>query len=135
MANLEGRKFSLKTTLQIAVQIITRSQDLHHQRLVHAGIKPDNLCIGLRARGKDGMVYMIDFDRAQEYIDRGGDLIPNKAQGLGNHLWTSLNVDHKNQPARRDDMESAGYLFVYFLTDRDLAVARRFFPQRGRNNQ
>ncbi|ODO00109.1 hypothetical protein I350_06734 [Cryptococcus amylolentus CBS 6273] len=84
----EGKKLSLKTTLQAADQIITRIEALHQTGLVHRDVRPENFCIGFKESGKDGTVYMIDFDKS-----KGG-----------------------SSPSRRDDMESAGYVFVYCLT-------------------
>ncbi|ODN74106.1 hypothetical protein, variant 2 [Cryptococcus amylolentus CBS 6039] len=65
----EGKKLSLKTTLQAADQIITRIEALHQTGLVHRDVRPENFCIGFKESGKDGTVYMIDFDKSKGYID------------------------------------------------------------------
>ncbi|TYJ58410.1 hypothetical protein B9479_000956 [Cryptococcus floricola] len=112
----EGKKLSLKTTLQVADQIITRIEALHQTGLLHRDVRPENLCIGLQESGKEGTVYMIDFDKSKGYIDPDGTHAFNYGTSSGSSAWSSLNVFIGSSHSRRDDMESAGYVFVYCLT-------------------
>lgn len=62
-----GRRFSLKTTLMIADQILCRLEIVHAKGYIHRDIKPDNFLIG---RGiYRHMVHIIDFGLAKLYRD------------------------------------------------------------------
>ena len=62
-----GKKFSLKTTLMIADQIITRLEDMHNKNFIHRDMKPDNFLVGKGS--KQDMINMIDFGLAKRYRD------------------------------------------------------------------
>lgn len=62
-----GGKFSLKTTLLIADQILQRVEDLHSINFIHRDVKPENFCIGIDAN-KD-TVHMLDFGLSKRYSD------------------------------------------------------------------
>ncbi|ODN74119.1 hypothetical protein L202_07576 [Cryptococcus amylolentus CBS 6039] len=111
---VEESKFSLKTTLQIMNQVITRIQALHERHIVHRGIRPDNFCIGLRGSKTENKVYLIDFDLSKKYI-MDGVHIQDYGDNVGNQDWTSLAIAEGYEPVRRDDMESAGFLAIYLL--------------------
>ncbi|ODN74117.1 hypothetical protein L202_07574 [Cryptococcus amylolentus CBS 6039] len=115
MEKTKKGEFSLKTTLQIMDQVITRIQALHECQWIHRGIKPDNFCIGPIGSKSEGVVYLIDFDDVYQYISPYGNHFRDWGDNQGNRNWTSLAVDEGRQTIRRDDMESAGYMAVYFL--------------------
>ena len=46
-----GRKFSLKTVLMIANQLIYRLSHIHSKQIIHRDIKPDNVLMGVGRRG------------------------------------------------------------------------------------
>ncbi|EPS66936.1 hypothetical protein M569_07841 [Genlisea aurea] len=62
-----GRKFSLKTVLMLADQMITRIEYMHSKGFLHRDIKPDNFLMGLGR--KANQVYIIDFGLAKRYRD------------------------------------------------------------------
>jgi casein kinase 1 len=62
-----GRKFSLKTVLMLADQMIQRVEYIHSRLYLHRDIKPDNFLIG---RGKrQHYVYIVDFGLTKRYRD------------------------------------------------------------------
>ncbi|ODN93557.1 hypothetical protein L198_05423 [Cryptococcus wingfieldii CBS 7118] len=118
MEKTKEDEFSLKTTLQIMDQVITRIQALHERHYIHRGIKPDNFCIGLPGSKTENTVYMIDFDNVKVFRDPETHMhIPYQEDRnpTVNPYWSSLTVDSRIESSRRDDMESAGYMAVFFL--------------------
>lgn len=106
--------FSLKTVLMIADQLISHVEFLHGQLYIHRGIKPDNFCIGLQDQRK---IFMIDLGFAKRYRDpKTKRHMPyEKYERCANPSWCSLRVSEGTMASRRDDLESLGYMFVFFL--------------------
>lgn len=112
------RKFSLKTVLIIADQMITRCEQLHAKDYLHRDIKPDNFLIGEHKNGKAGLVHMIDFGLARRFQDRRSHKHVAFGEGksfLGTARFASVNAHHGILQSRRDDLEAVGYVLVYFL--------------------
>ena len=59
MFNYCGRRFTLKTTMMLGIELITRLEFIHHRNFIHRDIKPDNFVIGTGDRAN--VVYIIDF--------------------------------------------------------------------------
>ena len=110
------KKFSLKTTLMIAIQILDRIRHLHMHNYIHRDIKPQNFSIG---RGEnEHIIYLIDFGLAKRYREEYTNFHIPLRQNIkltGTIRYASCNALNKKELSRRDDMESIGYLLIYLL--------------------
>ena len=63
--NVCGRRFSLKTVLMLADQMLTRVEQVHGQGFLHRDMKPDNFLMGTCKKGH--IVHIIDFGLGKRY--------------------------------------------------------------------
>jgi len=107
-------RFSLKTVLMIAVQLMTRIERIHKAGILHRDLKPENLLIG-RGKNQD-IVYTVDFGLAKQYIEEGEHIKCKIGKKLaGTVMYVSQNTHKGIEQSRRDDLESIGYILIYFL--------------------
>ena len=89
---------------------------MHSKNYLHRDIKPDNFLLGLSR--KQHLIYIIDFGLSKQYRDaKTGDHIPYKdGKSLtGTVRYVSINTQIGVEQSRRDDLESLGFVYVYFL--------------------
>ena len=108
------KKFSLKTTLMLGIQILKRIQTLHENNFIHRDIKPENFTIGIKKM--NNTIYMIDYGLTRKYCDSHKNHIPYKeGKNLtGTALYASIYTHKGIEQSRRDDLESLGYMMIYF---------------------
>ncbi|KUI66456.1 Casein kinase I isoform delta-A [Cytospora mali] len=122
-----GEKFSLKTVLLLADQLICRMRRIHSKSLIHRDIKPGNFVMGSGRQGN--VVYVIDFGLATEFSGNGtqqqedGEEEEEEEEEEdgefrrslgGTSLYASLRNHSGRKQSWSDDMESLGYMLVHF---------------------
>lgn len=113
-----SRRFSLKTVLMLAIQMIERIEFVHQKGFLHRDIKPDNFVMNLAVFKQINQLFIIDFGLAKKFYDPAtNEHIPFRS---GRHMtgtarYASINSLLGVELSRRDDMEALGYVLMYFL--------------------
>eukprot|EP01062_Namystynia_karyoxenos_P028243 TRINITY_DN2142_c1_g1_i2.p1 TRINITY_DN2142_c1_g1~~TRINITY_DN2142_c1_g1_i2.p1 ORF type:complete len:1896 (+),score=220.40 TRINITY_DN2142_c1_g1_i2:84-5771(+) len=124
---VSGRRFKQPTAAWLAAEVLRCLEFVHQRGFVHRDVSPGNFCL---APG-GGRLVIIDFGLARRYRVRSGAHRPNFQAGqagdkrkCGTPAFVSLNVHHGHCASRRDDLEAAALLALYFARG-DLPWARR----------
>ncbi|KAJ3437561.1 casein kinase i-like protein [Anaeramoeba flamelloides] len=110
------RKFSLKTVLMIADQVLCLIEKVHSKSFVYRDIKPENFVIG--RKNQKNQIFIIDFGLSKLYRNFWTQKLNkyrNNRELVGTVRYSSINTHLGIEQSRRDDLESIGYMLVYFL--------------------
>ena len=110
---LFSNSFTVRQAFEIISQTLDILEKIHSKRIVHRDLKPANIVLAC-----DGKSYiLIDFGLAGFF--HSGRLAQNKnnsnTQFLGNVRFSSAMSHFGQEMTRRDDLESLGYILLYFL--------------------
>jgi serine/threonine protein kinase len=112
-----NNKFSIKTVLMIGIQILNRVESLHKIGNIHRDIKPDNFLIG--TSNKKSRIYMIDMGLSKKYLVDNEHIKYRTDKGFtGSFRYSSIRNHKGIEQSRRDDLESIGYMLLFFLKGR-----------------
>ena len=112
----QERKFSMKTCCMLGIQMIDRIEYIHSRRIIHRDIKPDNFVMGIKNRSH--IVYVLDFGLSKKYWSKSHNCHIPFCKGkklTGTARYASINALSGFEQGRRDDLESIGYIIMYFL--------------------
>lgn len=119
------KKFTIKTILMIGIQTIERLEFIHNNAIIHRDIKPDNFLVGSSSVNKKH-IHIVDFGLSKKFIDLTTykfTPFKNTHTFTGTYRFCSLRSHKRLEQSRRDDLESLGYMLIYFF--------RGFLPWQG----
>lgn len=110
------KKFGMRTVIIIAIQLIRSIQFIHENEFLHRDIKADNFVLDLDNPKK---IYCIDLGMAKRFLKNGKHIkFSTTSKFCGTPRYASISAHKCLQQSRKDDLESIGYLLVYFFKGR-----------------
>jgi serine/threonine protein kinase len=109
-------RFTLKTVLMLADQMLSCVEFIHDKNFIHRDIKPDNFVMGVGASA--AQVFIIDYGLAKKYRDQHTHTHIPYVEGkslTGTARYASVGALRGSEQSRRDDLEALGYVWLYLL--------------------
>ena len=114
---LNKEKMSIKCVCNLSIQMIEILELIHNKNIIHRDIKPSNFLMGNDLNTFNNL-YLIDFGLATKYRDSANSNHYKMIKGkklIGTVRFASVNAMNGLSQSRRDDLESIGYVLIYFL--------------------
>lgn len=107
------KKFSLKTVLMIADQLLVLLENIHNKLLLHRDIKPENILVG--KGDTSDTIFFVDFGISKYYKDNLGRHIAyrEKKSFIGTTRYASIAAHLGVEISRKDDLESLAYVIIF----------------------
>lgn len=90
-------------------------ETIHSHYVIHRDIKPANFML----RGATGEIVLIDFGLATVFVDENNRHFPPPAEPkttiIGTPKYISYNIHIGEEPSRRDDLISVGYVLLWMM--------------------
>lgn len=122
LRGMKSGRMSLKSTVQIGLQLIDLIQVVHKSGICHLDIKPDNILIASDdlTSLESSQICLIDFGISRKWRNEDGfhvkkDIID---RFVGNILFASKNAFKGYTLSRRDDLIMLTYLLCFLITGR-----------------
>lgn len=115
MFNKHDRKFDIPTILVLSIKLLDIIQNFHENNYIHRDIKPENF---LFDNGNVNKIFIIDYGLSKKYRSSRTHEHIKYSSGkslVGTPRYASLNNHIGNELSRRDDLESIGYMIIYFM--------------------
>ncbi|CAD8176568.1 unnamed protein product [Paramecium pentaurelia] len=103
------KRFSYECVCNIAYQMISILEQTHAKNIIHRDLKPENI-LGASLSDK---IYLIDFGIAKNLQQNKKS--KEKISFIGTTRYASLAAHLGKEQNRKDDLESLGYILIYFL--------------------
>ena len=110
-----NKKFSVRCVCNLGYQMVEILKYVHDKHIIHQDIKPDNFVTSYEDKKS---IYLLDFGLARKY--RSSTTLKHypkleKKKLTGTARYASIHALNGTTQSRRDDLESVGYVLMYFL--------------------